>query len=424
MIDYIQIPRSFIYKERDNLNDFGVKTPETINHELFSNLKELYKATDRAKELILRCFNNAYYICTLIPFVDFPDTEVAAFEKKLLEPNDYACEETCVVSMAMVCRLLSAYDALWGRDDGELIERIRYRFTHYKWYDCSGIKNSFKAIAEKSNPDGLILPQNEFAPRDIIEVIDSLSARELQVYSTIICDRLARLKDPSQQTYEIDLAIAKIHDDQLELCKDTGYNPKKDCFKDADNDYRWEDKVRDKYQQSKEAIEYYTEHRPKEVNSHPEQQTADSAPTVSDHTALAAANEQLRQQLTERVSQVDKLTKENAELKKKVAEFSEPVEELTADQKVRMAFALKLLKIAGLTDDVLDENKSKVATIIHLLTDIGSKNNGTYSPTQICQNWLVHKKYYPERNTKVLIELNTLCAQLGIGKAFLNLGSQ
>ena len=102
----------------------------------------------------------------------------------------------------------------------------------------------------------------------------------------------------------------------------------------------------------------------------------------------------------------------------------EPVEELTAEQKVRMAFALQLLKAAGLTEEKLDQNKSKVATLIHILTTIGANNNGKYPPTQICQNWLVDKKYYPERNIDTLVELNTLCAQLGIEKAFLNLGQQ
>ena len=71
-MEYTTIPRSLIYKDRDNLNEFGVKTPGTVNYYLFSNLKDIYMASDRAKELILRCFNNTYYICTLIPFDAFP----------------------------------------------------------------------------------------------------------------------------------------------------------------------------------------------------------------------------------------------------------------------------------------------------------------------------------------------------------------
>lgn len=83
MDDYTKIPRSLIYKDRTSLKDFGVQDPGSINYYLFSNLKEIYMATDRAKELILRCFNNAYYICTLIPFDDFPDMQVAEYESLL-----------------------------------------------------------------------------------------------------------------------------------------------------------------------------------------------------------------------------------------------------------------------------------------------------------------------------------------------------
>ena len=90
-----------------------------------------------------------------------------------------------------------------------------------------------------------------------------------------------------------------------------------------------------------------------------------------------------------------------------------------------MAFALQLLRAAGLSDEILNLNKSKVAKIIHLLTNIGANNNGAYSPTQICQNWLVDKNYYPERNVEIIKEIDTLCAQLKLDtKAYLIFVSQ
>ena len=133
-MDYINLPRQLIYKQRDNLYDFGVQFPRTMNYQLFINLKNLFKATDRVMDLILRCFNNAYYICTIIPFVDFPELQVDKYENKLLENEKYAAEEICAISMAMVCKLLPAYDVRWRPENSDLIEKILYRFTNYRWY--------------------------------------------------------------------------------------------------------------------------------------------------------------------------------------------------------------------------------------------------------------------------------------------------
>ena len=427
-MDYINIPRKLIYKDRTDLKDFGVQVINTVNHNLFSNLKMLFKATDRAKELILRSFNNAYYICTLIPFEDFPDTQVAEYEKLLLKDDLYDCEEICAVSMAMVCKLLPACDSRWRSEDNDLINSIQYRFTHYQWMN-SGARKSFEFMEEKQNTNGLFLPPNEFAPRDIIEVIETFSVSYLQDYAEYICERLVLIEDSRKRMYGADMAIAKIKDYIRNLCEEYEYNPKKDCFKYSGpegmpiiRDLTNEERVRKFYKKSKEAIDYYTKHYPNEDDSHPEQQT-DSTSVIPGNEKLIAENEQLKEQLAQYVSQVNELVKDNAELKEKLAEFSESVEELTAEQKVRMAFTLALLKEAGLTPEVLDKNKSKVATIMYILTGIVSNNKKGYK-AQICQNYLTDQKYYPRKgNMETLLKLNTLCAELGI-RVTLNMESQ
>jgi predicted nuclease with TOPRIM domain len=178
-------------------------------------------------------------------------------------------------------------------------------------------------------------------------------------------------------------------------------------------DLTLEERVRNCYQKSKKAIEYYTKHYPDEENYQPKKQS-DTKPSISDNEKLIAENEQLKEQLAQCVSQLNELVKDNAKLKEKLAEFSESVEELTAEQKVRMAFTLELLKEAGLTPEVLDKNKSKVATIMYILTGIVSNNKKGYK-AQICQNYLTDQKYYPRKeNMETLLKLNTLCAELGI----------
>lgn len=415
-MDYTKVPRTLIYKDRDDLKDFGVQVPGTMNNLLFSNLKELFKATDKLKELILRCFNNAYYICTIIPFEDFPDTQVAEYEKLLLKDDPYDCEEVCAVSMAMVCKLLPASDIRWMPENSDLIKQIRYRFTHYQWMH-SGARDSFEFMEGKHNTDELIISPSEFVPRDIIEVIENCSLKDLKVYAEYICERLVHLKVPRQRMYGADMAIARINDYQRELCEDCGYNPKKDCFNYDDNDVvvndlTWEKNVRDYYQQSKEAIDYYTQHYPTKEEKDSKKETVES-PQTPETEVIHASIRELESKLTRQIDELQQqLTEKDQALQEAlqiIKEYRQPVKELSAKQKIRMEFAVQLLLKAGLKEKNLDKenrNKSKVASLLSLLLGIGAT---------ICANFLIDRIYYPqEKDRDTILELDKLCLELGI----------
>lgn len=328
-MDFINLPRKLIYKDRDNLKDFEVNNKKSINYYLFSKLKETpLMYMEGALDTALRCFNNAYYISTLIQLEDFPEIRVADYEQKLLEEKILFNEDICSTSMAMVCLLLPAYYAKWRQEDNDLIKAIKFRFTHYRWIH-SECRKRFEDMAGSISPSAFILTQDKFAPRDIIEVIETFSEKDLQVYSEFICERLALIEDSRKRMYGADMAIARIKDYQRELCEGSDYNPKKDCFKYSGpegmpiiRDLANEERVRECYKKSKEAIEYYMEHYPKESDSHSEQQT-NSELSNSSNSTLVAENEQLRQQLAQYVSQVNELGKENAELNKENKELRE-----------------------------------------------------------------------------------------------------
>lgn len=64
-MEYTQIPRELIYKERRSLEVFATEWEE--NTVFIGNMLENdYFNRPDAKEMALRCFNTAYYICTLI----------------------------------------------------------------------------------------------------------------------------------------------------------------------------------------------------------------------------------------------------------------------------------------------------------------------------------------------------------------------
>ena len=415
-MDYIKIPRSLIYKERTDLKDFGVDVPMTMNYQLFLNLKELFKATDRKKELILRCFNNAYYICTIIPFEDFPETQVAEYEKLLLKDDPYDREEVCAVSMAMVCKLLPACDARWEPENNDLIETICYRFTHYQWIN-SGVRKSFEFMEGKHNTDGFTLSPSELAPRDIVDVIDTSIVKDLQDYAEFICERLALLEDQRQRMYGADMAIARIKDYQRELCEIYEYNPKKDCFRYANNpdnvrDLTIEENVRNYYQLSQEAIDYYKERYPTKEENDSKEKEAES-PHAPETDVLQASKRELESKLNQQVSELqqqlaekDKALQEALQI---IEEYEKPIIELTAKQKIRMEFALQLLQNSGLKE--LNLNKDKTATLLSVLLHIGH---------QICYNYLVNRNYHPQiQDENTILTIDKFCAEMGI-RAYLS----
>ena len=211
-MDYIKIPRSLIYKERKNLNDFGVNTPGTINNQLFSHLQELpFMYDNGAKDLALQCFNNAYYICTVIMLDEFPGLQIAEYEKELLKVETPYRYDVCAASMAMVCELLPVYDAKWKPQKNDLINRIVYRFHHFEWVNL-GERKSFDDMVNSCNKDGMSLPRYVFAPRDIYEAVENVRVEDLAAGVEYVISEINRMYAPRMQVKVADLALARLRD--------------------------------------------------------------------------------------------------------------------------------------------------------------------------------------------------------------------
>ena len=328
-MDYLKIPRSLIYKERNDLKDFGVQTPDTMNSLLFLHLKQqALMGVPGAREVALRCYNNAYYICTLILLEadNFPELRVSDYVDTILETekeNKYT-DEVCLASMAMACLLLAKYDEKRYGTDSEIWKKIYYRCTHYQWYHSSEATIFLNMMSWEYSCTSP-LSKTEFEPRNIIDVIENFSERDFQDYSEYICKRLAHLKDPRQRIYWTDMAVAQIKGYQLELCEDTGYDPKKDCFKHTDNydpirDLSWENKVRACYQRSKEAIKYYTEHYPTKEENDSVEKTAESTQT-QETEALQTKIMELESKLTQQEKQLIEVSKMNDQYANRIKEL-------------------------------------------------------------------------------------------------------
>lgn len=261
-MDYTEVPRSLIFKDRTSLNDFGVLDVGTINNYLFTQMRKLtlLRCGD-AKEIALQCFNNAYYICTLIQLDEFPDLCMDKYEKKLLEVKIPFSEDVYQASMALVCVLLAAYDDKYKQKDNPVIESIHHWTSSNKWTGSLNHK-SFEDIIEKCCTDSFHFAPNAFAPRDITEVINNVSVDNLVKGKEYVSERLVLIGDKSCRNKILDKVMLRINKDLHELYETWGFDPETNRFEDDEgeyyeSDYKLLERVLQEIDEKKAAINYY-----------------------------------------------------------------------------------------------------------------------------------------------------------------------
>ena len=414
-MDYTKVPRGLIYKERNDLKEFGVQIPETMNYLLFLRLKQqALMGAPCAREIALRCYNNAYYVCTLILLEadDFPELRISDYVDKILEieKGKRHIDEVCLASMAMACLLLATYDPQRYGRDSEIWNAIYHRCTHQQWYH-SPATDIFHHMMEWDFRITTPLSHRDFDPRDIIEVIENCSEGDLQVYVEYICERLALLKDQRQQMRGADMAIVRIKDNQREFCENSGYNPMKDRFKYEDNscyviDPILDKEIRDYYQQGNEAINCYTKYYPTKEDENDSKENAVESPQTPDTEVLQTKIRELESKITHQEMELIEAKNINSQQATRIKELEAEVESVqneleeahtipdtvTAQQRVRMELARKLMDAAGIDEEILAKwgNKDKAGTLMGTMLDIIPSTCKTYL-SDPCMNYEHHK---------------------------------
>ncbi|MBR3080537.1 MAG: hypothetical protein IKH01_12130 [Prevotella sp.] len=179
-MDYTKLPRHLIYKDRKDLDDFPV-----CSHFDYMTLEEYYldaleqrpfiKESYDAPEIILRIFNNARYIVTLICMENHPNhylrryLKIAGSDDRNITIANHAMPAT----MALVKNYLCHYMPTLYKGS-KLVEDITNNFDTDAWKEMShgGHDDFFKLVNGYivENPGWLSDPN--FEPRDIREVID------------------------------------------------------------------------------------------------------------------------------------------------------------------------------------------------------------------------------------------------------------
>ena len=178
-MDYTKLPRHLIYKNRKDIDDFPVisKFDYIYMEEAFLSLLEsrpFIKESYEAPELILKIFNNARYITTLICMENHPNhylrryLEIAGSEDR----NATIANHVVPATMALVKNYLCHYMPNLYKCS-KIVEVITEDFNTQAWKDYSqGGYDDFNklVIANDVIPKGWLSDPN-FEPRDIRDAV-------------------------------------------------------------------------------------------------------------------------------------------------------------------------------------------------------------------------------------------------------------
>ena len=395
-MDNTKVPRPLIYRERRSLEEFIDNS--SLNETLVDNMSNLYYMRKHFKERALKCMNTAYYICTLMLREKHPEWSFDTYcDLAFCEDKDNNFYQAVTLS------LVSVYINGLCEDQRQKLKKLKKQLDdymnsilHFTQLGDPLLKDCYYADILKIIKSCLTsysIDENEFAFRVIDKeaVRDVIAERHFNWITYLDFFRESRVRefvDYYGSTEDEKHCVVDILRQAANSFYSAGYAEKIDpahkMLDDIDNEIH----LRYLHKAEKETI-------------------GDTNNT----------NAQQETQIKQLEAEICSLKEEFQQAQLFIEDITQEVEELTAEEKVRMALALELLRAAGLNDKTLyiRGNKVKAATIMMLLTGISS-NNSRGNKAQICQTFLSdNARYFPRKeNMDTLIKLNHLFVDLGL----------
>lgn len=230
----LNIPRSLIYKDKQDLYDFlGEESYDSMERQFFNRLikRPFIQDTDKAPEYVLRIFNDATYICTLIYFEHQPALYLKKYINKLKEviSTDFSNGEILHLLPATMALVYNWLNTSWYReqkDSGDgcinaldaFLESVYNEFLDWDVKFAPEYKEDFNALLLTPNayktywgkiekvfisyrqPDEAI-EDNDVSIREIVEGVDYIcdtcyGDKEFDYY--LLSKTLNRLKRDSK----------------------------------------------------------------------------------------------------------------------------------------------------------------------------------------------------------------------------------
>lgn len=186
--------RSIIYKEKESIG-FFLGEGDTLEREFLDKLRKrpFIQNLDNAIAQILRVFNNANYICTLIYEEDYPLLEVNEYEKIAIDNHDDSLwiNNLFPATITLVILWLSSKESrIIFEKKGELrnIEELCKEFYAKieKQWSChaEGLEDYIALISQEQHLPSGFINERCFQRRTFAEVIEDPSVKRNEVFDS------------------------------------------------------------------------------------------------------------------------------------------------------------------------------------------------------------------------------------------------
>ena len=175
-MDYTTVPRSLIYRERRSLEEFGVYEKDSITRPLADSMLRMgFIQQPYSENIVLWCFNTAFYICTMFLMEKDPRWRIGIY-KQLAAPKGNLSTAKCqnlTLSLVVLLldRLLQPIEIIHPLGAKALVDI-------YNWVNNKSASYMFSQLNEELKKDSSApktIPNSMFAPR----VIDKETVKEV-----------------------------------------------------------------------------------------------------------------------------------------------------------------------------------------------------------------------------------------------------
>ena len=405
-MDYTKVPRELIYRERRSLEEFGAYEENNITRPFLDELLKF--GSDRypnIEENALWCMNNAFYICTMILLEKDPRPRIYQY-KNIATPeniNDrFISDKYWSVVLSMVFLLLERIGGKLTRYQDEARHRLLTLIAKDVNSVCTTMFNSLSKRIKDDTAIPKVIPCSMFAPR----IIDKEAVSDALLEKKFNWPKFTNYWE-ERSLRDIVMTLGNTEEEKNNVIN---------VLLETANGFYYTKGYNPNIEEVKKKLNCIGEEIRSHFNSEIEDEQNDQCTKIGDKSEDGNNFGNTNADNGQQKKIIKDLERQLKESQATIEDLTQPVEELNAEQKVRMAFALQLLKAAGLTDEVLKKhgNKAKAASIMSLLLNIIS-NNSRGNKAQICQTFISDPRYYPRDDNKdTLKRLNSLCSDLGI----------
>ena len=212
-MDYTKVPRELIFKDRTDLSDFFVDDSGTLDAIMYEKItrSDVCAILDAAERL-LDCYNDAYYITTLILMGNRPSLYVARYLDIIYSKYDKrgCTRHFAALTMAMVYNYLQTDKGYQDKDNAVMRFIWNYHVKNFNDKQIDGkarffFFNNVLPLSEVEKHD----MQDIFKPRDVRDIVNCEDAETIVLGKGLdyVIDSIIRLRNTESAIYCFDTLI-------------------------------------------------------------------------------------------------------------------------------------------------------------------------------------------------------------------------